>query len=407
MGAPRCPSIPEVDRRDGREPMTIVFASPSIPPDFSGGGLLLYRQARFMAREGHEITVLTSTEDDGRIEKDLEIVRVRPRHGVSSGNKLVGIGNALALLFSMYHAIRRARPQVLHVTSYGVWSMMAHAAARLSGVPTIVETTLVGADDPMTVKGFWGGRWRFGLLRSANIIVNMSRALDDLCQEAGIAADRRRIIGNFADVNRFTPATETEKERIKSELGLERFDRILISVAIIRPRKGIGTLIEAFSKMDLGEEVGLVLVGPTAKNEENRLHCQEMRERVEEAGLEDRVVFTGEVCNVEEWLRAGDVFLFASEQEGFGTVQVEAMATGLPVVARRIPGITDDIVTHGYDGFIVEDVEEFVREIGRLLSDDELYEEVSLRARETAVKSFSEEAILDRYLELYDELSRR
>ncbi len=72
----------------------------------------------------------------------------------------------------------------------------------------------------------------------------------------------------------------------------------------------------------------------------------ELKERVAKAGLADRILFVGEHTNIPDWYRALDLFVAPQRWEGFGLTPLEAMATGVPVVATDV-GAFSELVTGG------------------------------------------------------------
>ena len=152
----------------------------------------------------------------------------------------------------------------------------------------------------------------------------------------------------------------------------------------------------------------LVLVGPYLDVGDRIRLAPRIRHMAEEAGIGDRVVFTGQVDNVEEYMKASDLLLFASEREGLPNVVIESMATGLPVIAFRLPGTTDFIIRDGKDGLLVEkrSASELAAAAIRLLQDEALLKSISREARETAVTRFASAVIDRQYKDVYSELAR-
>jgi len=105
-----------------------------------------------------------------------------------------------------------------------------------------------------------------------------------------------------------------------------------------------------------------------------------------ELGITDRVTFTGALPfeQIPRYLKAADLFAFASVTETQGLVTIEAMAAGLPVVAVDGPG-TRDIVEHGKQGFLVEnDPDALARALNQLLSDPQKMKRFSSNALKKA-----------------------
>lgn len=112
--------------------------------------------------------------------------------------------------------------------------------------------------------------------------------------------------------------------------------------------------------------------------------------------------FLGSFPHIGSVLALGDLSLLPSVQESFGLAALEAMASGLPVVANRAGGIPE-VVVDGETGFLCEPEDAVGMAAAlKLLSDEGLYRAFSEAARWRAVKRFSEEQVVPRYLEAYE-----
>lgn len=386
----------------------IGYLIPSIPPDFGGGGQRMYRQARYMANHGVQSVVFTLTQSNKDALARLQVVPVRAPGSLSRlRGPLAGVRHASAFVpFSWL--FKRSDIELLHILGCSAWTTVAHIVARLQRIPVVVETTLVGADDPVTIGNSRLGELKLSVMKRADALVSVSPLLDQLADSAGIAVERRHIIENPIDVDRFRPADEMEKRRIREKLGITTGSLVFAYVGVLRPRKGVDALLEAFIALAVGHpEACLVLVGPTHKDDENHRTFNALQVRARESGVAHRVIFAGEVANPDEWLKASDVFWFASLREGFPNAQIEAMATGLPVVARRIPGITDSVITEGVDGFIVDDMQAFLTRSRELACDAELRSRLGSAARLTVCRRYNEHELMSRYMALYHSILER
>lgn len=134
---------------------------------------------------------------------------------------------------------------------------------------------------------------------------------------------------------------------------------------------------------------------------------QTLKRRCKENGTFHKCIFTGAIDHekVAAILRDSDILLLPTRIEGFGLSIVEAMMSGAVPVVSRIQGITDDIVSDGVTGLLIEpdDTEGFVNAIVRLLGDPEKFVLMSKTARETAVSRYSSETMIDAYETLFAE----
>jgi len=147
------------------------------------------------------------------------------------------------------------------------------------------------------------------------------------------------------------------------------------------------------------QSVRLMLVGDGAEEEE-------LRQLVERLSLGNWVSFIGKIPNekIPEYLAASDVFVLPSLSEGLPNVILEAMASGLPIVASKVGGLPE-MIKNGENGFLVEpkSPEQIAKKVLLLLGDNELKEKISKNNKEKA-KDYSWESIVIKLEKVYQSL---
>ena len=125
-------------------------------------------------------------------------------------------------------------------------------------------------------------------------------------------------------------------------------------------------------------------------------------------GLESSVRFLGERADVSDILNCGDVFALASDSEGLGICMLEALATGVPVVATMTHGATE-IIRHGETGFLVPvgDTERLADAVLTLCGSRELRRNMGERGRSIIAQSFCVREMAREYEKLYLRLLRQ
>lgn len=162
---------------------------------------------------------------------------------------------------------------------------------------------------------------------------------------------RAGLVGNGVDAERFRPPRDVQ-ERAAARMALRLDDRLtVLAVGGIEPRKGSLTLLDGFAgvRRALPERDPLLLVAGGATLFDYRDEVERFAARRAALGLDDRTVrVLGPVSDpdLERLYRAADVFAFPSVTEGFGLVVLEALASGLPVVASDLD-VLRGFLAHG------------------------------------------------------------
>jgi 1,2-diacylglycerol 3-alpha-glucosyltransferase len=137
----------------------------------------------------------------------------------------------------------------------------------------------------------------------------------------------------------------------------------------------------------------------------NGSEMDNIKEFVKEEGLEDKVIITGLVPQkeVQNYYASGDILIQPSKSETQGLVALEAMASGMPVLAITATG-TIDIVKDKETGYLLnEDIEEFYQKAQELFKNKELFEKMSQKSREEAFK-YDYKNKARRLVEVYDKM---
>ena len=219
-------------------------------------------------------------------------------------------------------------------------------------------------------------RWLIEFMQKCQHIIIPSESLKDILVRDYGLHERYSVIPTGTDLEPFLKA---DGKSLRAEKGWKN-ETVLISVGRLAPEKNWDTLVRAFANIH-EEHPGarLVLIGDgTAR--------QSLEELAAELGVADQVTFTGALPfqEIPRYLKAADVFAFASVTETQGLVTIEAMAAGLPIVAVDGPG-TRDTVEQGKQGFLVEnDPAALAAGLNELLSKPQQVKRISSNALKKA-----------------------
>ncbi|MFI5234417.1 MAG: glycosyltransferase [Gemmatimonadales bacterium] len=200
-----------------------------------------------------------------------------------------------------------------------------------------------GAIAVATIHGFTGGDWKNRFyewlqrraVRRCDAVVGVSRPLVDELVAAGVPSDRVHFIRNACA----PPESLTERRAARSELGLLEEGFVIGWVGRLSPEKGLDVLLDALARLpDL--PVTLAVVGGGPGRQALELHAEQL-------GLSGRVVWCGVVPEAVRVFPAFDLFALSSRSEGTPVVLLEAMITGIPVVATAVGGVPDLLAPDG------------------------------------------------------------
>jgi glycosyltransferase involved in cell wall biosynthesis len=286
------------------------------------------------------------------------------------------------------------KPLVAKVPTLGDLSRAAFARTRHSTYSEIMRRVLM----PPAL-------WNL-LLRQASAWIAISDAIADELASCGLASRAERI-PNAVDAERFRPASADERAALRHKLGLPLDRTILVSHGRISAQKRIDVLIHAVARLR-GEFPNLLVVLPGDFHREDAGIEDALRGEIRSLGLEDAVLLPGRSEQVEDYLRAADLYVLASAFEGMPNALLEALACGLPAVSTTVSGATD-ILGDNENGLLVPigDADALASALRRLLSDPAFAASLAARGLQTVRARYSWDQVMRRYIELYQRLVGR
>jgi sugar transferase (PEP-CTERM/EpsH1 system associated) len=298
----------------------------------------------------------------------------------------------------LYRLLRRLRPAVVHTRNFG--TLECGLVAAFARVPVRVHGEH-GWDiyDPHGTKR----KYRISRRLIAPFIHVFVTVSDDLrrwlVNSVGIPASKVTRICNGVDVRRFRPRETEQRALLPEEFGARSL--VLGTVARFSAIKDPLNLVEAFIRLrekygTAAASVRLMMIG------DGELRGRALA-RLSDAKAADVAWLPGSRDDVPELLRTIDIFVLGSLREGISNTILEAMATGLPVVATDTGG-NGELVAAGETGTLVPpgDAEALSDAIAAYVLQPELRARHGERGRERAVTEFSIETMLSNYEKLYE-----
>lgn len=158
------------------------------------------------------------------------------------------------------------------------------------------------------------------------------------------------VILHGIDLERFSPPPS--KAEAKGAVGLDPAHRHVGCFGRVRHQKGTDLFVDAMIRL-LPQHPDWVAVIAGRATSKHVAFEEELKTRVKASGLADRILFVGEHTNINDWYRALDLFVAPQRWEGFGLTPLEAMASGVPVIAADV-GAFAELILDGQTGRMVE-----------------------------------------------------
>ena len=280
---------------------------------------------------------------------------------------------------------------VLHVhyaVPHATAAILARSMLPRAKQPAVV-TTLHGTDTTLLGRDPGYGPAIRHALDSSDAITTVS---------AFLRLETVRLLGIERPIdvihNFFSPrAPRRTREEVRAELGLER-ELLILHASNLRPLKRVDLLLATAARVRPRDSFKLLILAGAS--------FEPYAAEVSRLGLGERVIVREKVTEIEDYLQAADLGLFASESESFCLSILEAMSFGCPCVGTRVGGIPE-VVENEVSGLLVPsgDLEALSAAVERLLDNPALRQAMGAAAQRRARQLFSAAAIVPRYEALY------
>lgn len=374
----------------GRKRICFVAASPLTVKAF------LSDQISTLARE-HDVTVIANFESG----EQLDALRGAARLLSVPINRDIAPFADLRCLWRLLRVFRRERFDIAHTVTPKA-ALLAQLTAFVQRIP--VRIHVFTGQAWVTRSGPW--RWilktidRLIAALATHVLVDSPSQRDFLVEHGVVRYGKSRVLlhGSICgvDTDRFRPNREA-RARIRNELGVGAEAVVFLYLGRLNADKGLLDLARACADPGLSGAV-LLMVGPDEENIR-----PQMRGLCEDGGA--RPIFVDYTPAPQDYMAAADVFCLPSYREGFGTVIIEAAATGAPAVASDIYGVRDAVVD-GETGLLhpAHDVAALREHLLKLARDAALRERLGNAARARVMRDFTTQAITRALVEYYQRL---
>jgi len=310
-------------------------------------------------------------------------------------------GKDFAVYLRLWRLLRTIKPDILHTRN------LSALEAQLSGLLAGVKHRIHG-EHGRDIDDVDGTNPRYVFLRKlfrplVHRYVPMSKDLENwLIKQIQVPPHKITQLYNGVDLNRFKLGSEKPLDLLPPSFRSPEL-KFIGTVGRLDPVKDQITLVSAFIHLlnthpEFKEKVRLILVGAGGLQEK-------LNSMIKEAGINNLVWFAGDRSDVADLMQTLDIFVLPSINEGISNTILEAMATGLPVIATHVGG-NPELVIDNETGFLVpkQDPETMSDAIKRYLDNSEMIIAHGQAGRSRCESVFSLNRMVGDYARVYDEL---
>ena len=329
----------------------------------------------------HRVSAICATRPGGALKQlvnqDVPVFELRRRRG-----------NDPSLVWRLYRLFRRERPHIVHTHGWGTLCE-GLLAARLARVPVVIH----GEHGTLQLKPYQARIQRLAWDRVDQVLAVSSRLAERMAGATEYPLDRIRVIRNGVDLSRFGVIARDEARRA---LGIADGTVVIGTAGRLVPVKDQATFLDAVAAVAAhGHQVTGIVAGDGPLR-------GELEARASWLHISDRVRFLGHRPDIERVFAALDLFVLSSTSEGLSNTILEAMASGVPVVATRVGG-ADELVVDGSTGRLVPpaSVAGLAAALEQLIRQPERRAAWADAGRARARQTFGIERMLHEYAALY------
>lgn len=236
----------------------------------------------------------------------------------------------------------------------------------------------------------------------AATFICVSKFVSSQIIQQGVVSSRIYVVPN--------PAPEVDRRNANrrawlSAIGIPEHAIVFSHVGRLVRWKGQFEFLQAFARMAAAcPNAYALIVGDDAEGFSAE-YPRSLQRLVDSNQLKDRVIFTGHISNVLEYMSYSDVVVHSSiEPEPFGLVITEAMAAGAAVIAARL-GAPEEIIEHGTTGLLVDptNIDEFAAALSALANNEQLRKEIAKAGTEMVSVRYSTQLFVDRISAIYED----
>jgi 1,2-diacylglycerol 3-alpha-glucosyltransferase len=346
--------------------MNIGLFTDTYYPELNGVANSVYLLKKELEKKGHNVYVIT-TKTPGAPSNEKGVYRVPSKACSFVPERRVGL---------VYHPkiarkIHKMKLDIVHTNTEFAIGMFGWIMAHELFIPVVHTYHTIYEDYTHYIKKYVSREERAKKLvkmyskfsvHGAEEIIVPTKKVEDLLRGYGVKPDIN-IIPTGIDLSRFDERdSESSKAKLKASLGIPKDNKVVLYLGRVSEEKNIGEIMRYLDGyMNLNKNVTFLVVGDGPYKSTLEKNAKGLKNR-------GNIIFAGAKPwdEINHYYQLADVFVSASTSETQGLTYIEALASGVPVVARMDPCL-DGVLFEGKNGYGYEDEASFIKGIDEVL----------------------------------------
>lgn len=390
--------------------MKILIVADTYPPHVNGAALATYRQAVALKKRGHQVYVIapsTTMKNDYTVEDGIGIFRIRSVM-IQKPQEFRVSPQLLVYRRAIRKILRIVEPDIVHINNPAFLAMAVVPSAQKMHIPTLATSHFMPENImhylrmPHIIGDVLNSIiWKqyAGFYSKLDYVISPTQTAADLLLKNNLKTDLV-VISNGIDLKKYKPKLTSEQAKKKFDLPLTK--PAILFVGRLDKEKNINVLLDATARIAKKYDFHVVIAG---KGKE----LEPLMDQAQELELTPRVTFTGFVSDedLKVLYNAADIFVMPGVAELQSLVTMEAMATGLPVIAADAVALPH-LVKNDVNGFLFTpgDDKDLAKKLEKLLSEPKLRKQMGEQSLKL-IQEHDMDMVMDKIVAVYRDLVKK
>lgn len=377
--------------------MKILITTEWYAPTINGVVTSIVNLEKELNRLGHEVRILTLSDRNRSYRRD-HVTYIR---SISAGKIYPGVRVTFSKVNRYIEELEAWKPDVIHSQCEFSTFRIARHIAKKCRIPIVHTYHTVYEDYThyFSPNKKWGkamvALFSKRVLNQASYVIAPTKKVYSILTGYGVHQPIE-VVPTGIDLKRFNlQLSSDEKKRLREKHNIPLENKVLLSVGRLAKEKNLEEILTFVSNVQ-NENLTLLIVGDGP-------YRSELENIASKLGITDKVIFVGMIPpeKIASYYQLGDVFVSASNSETQGLTYIEALANGLPALCRR-DACLEDVIEDGKNGWQYDSFAQFQEVLNSMLRDNDLYRNLSLHAKEGAIRKYSSVNFAETLERLYE-----